>query len=318
MQISKYQLKRKNPFLAEIVDTMQAGEISSPIFVNDEWYLVRLENVAKNIMINESDFIKSKKEVELALQKTKMDSLSDSYVDKIMRRENPIIRRDAFNILRSYMGKFILTREKYKEWNLDEKLKYALSKMGKNTGDEYSSIKLIEAQDTSYTLEDFIYWYRNRELYIKIGQTDLNDFSSSLEQLVWRMTRDKLLSHDAEELGYFDTEIVKTQNGWWKEKIASSAYRNVLTNSVLLKNEEISSSAENKEDLSGELNEKIFRELQRLKTEYSISIHKNYLNKINVTSEEAPKEIDLYSVKKGGLIPRLPYPTIDSEWENWQ
>ena len=59
-----------------------------------------------------------------------MDILSDQYVKELFVDENPIIKRDVFNVLRSYLGKFILTPEKYSEWELDNKLDIALSNLG--------------------------------------------------------------------------------------------------------------------------------------------------------------------------------------------
>ena len=62
----------------------------------------------------------------MQLQKVSWIFLSDEYVKNLFVNENPIIKRDAFNLLRSYLGKFILTSEKYSEWGLDNKLNVAL------------------------------------------------------------------------------------------------------------------------------------------------------------------------------------------------
>ena len=85
------------------------------------------------MITNETEFDKLKSESEQAITKSKLDILSDEYVKNLFITENPIIKRDAFNLLRSYLGKFILTPEKYSEWELDEKLDVALNNLGIKT-----------------------------------------------------------------------------------------------------------------------------------------------------------------------------------------
>ena len=317
MNVTEFQLRKKNPQLCEVIDTMEAGQISSPIFANKEWYLIRLENKTKNLMINGSEFINKSKEARAYLTKGKADSLSDLYVNNLMADNEPVIKRDAFNILRSYLGKFILPREKFDDWNLENRLEYALNNLGKNFDDEYSEIFLVEAVENRLSVAEFIFWFRNREQYIKMDYESLDEYSRSLEQLVWRMTRDKLLAKEAREVGYFDKQKVRKQSLWWKEKISSSAFQNHLSNSIILEKAEIVSSKKHN-NFDEELRGKIFRELEDLKSEYRIIIYKNALDNINVSSKNHPREIELHTVKKGGLIPRTPYPTIDYLWKDFQ
>ncbi len=58
--------------------------------------------------------------------------------------------------------------------------------------------------------------------------------------------------------------------------------------------------------------------LQELKKKYTIKINTDTLDNLSVSAESDEKAIDLYTVKKGGLIPRTPYPTIDADWANWE
>ncbi len=58
--------------------------------------------------------------------------------------------------------------------------------------------------------------------------------------------------------------------------------------------------------------------LNELKRKYHVIINENALDNLSVSAESDKKAIDFYVVKKGGLIPRTPYPTIDSDWANWE
>lgn len=321
MTTSVYSLKKNNPMLAQIIDTLKAGNYSAPINVNDEWYIIKLENIWKNMVTNQTEFDKLNYEAQQAALKFSMDKESDKYVNNLMRSENPIIKNDAFDLLRSYLGKYVLPEEKYNEWNLEEYLDRALSALGLTRGDEYNGIELVTANNQSFMLDEFILWYRNRSLQIKFNQRDINTFSASLESLIWRMVRDKLLTKVAEEKGYYENSWVKTQSEWWKDKIAYSAMRQKLANSILFENEEVNpadGADQSAKDQSQKLMEKMFRVIQNVKTKYEVIVNDEVLNRINVTTSSEPKAVDFYAAKTGGLIPRSPYPTIDNEWVNWE
>lgn len=322
MKISEFDLNKKNPTLANIIDTMKVGELTNPIIIEDGWYIIKFENKIIDLITPKSEIDKLRKEAKEALRKYKMDSLSDTYVNEILFNSKPTIKRDGFNILRSYLGKYILSKEIYDEWQLDDKLETALDNLGLSKDDKYPGIVLIESADINVNLDDFIYWYKNRELYIKFDKNSLQDFSLSLENLVWQMLRDDLLTDIAKDKKYFEKDWVKQQSQWWKEKIAYSSLRNDYANSIMLEHSEISKQ-ENKENadaekMSLELSKKLLHKILQLKKEIKVNINKVVLNKINVSTEEDRKAIDFYSIKKGGLIPRPAYPSIDNEWAKWQ
>jgi len=161
--------------------------------------------------------------------------------------------------------------------------------------------------------------------YIKLDKNDLRSFSKSLENLIWRMLRDKLLSEKAYERNFHHTVSFEKQAKWWKDKIVYSAVKKDIVESVELKQKEVRyNSSEsldvksNEEKINTEITRRLLLKLNELKREYEININEDVLEKINVSEENNPKAIDFYTVKKGGLIPRTPYPTIDFEWINWE
>jgi hypothetical protein len=322
MKSSLYNVYVKNPVLAQILDTLKAGSISAPIHTDDGWYIVKVDNIWQNLITSESEQSKHRHESVEALTKSKMDILSDQFVNDLFVKENPIIKRDAFNILRSVLGKIILTPEKYSEWELGKIMDTALSNLGLKRGEKYPGIYLVSGTNNNFSIDEFIIWYRNREEYVKFLKDDLIVFSKSLENLVWLMIRDKLLIRTAIEKGYDKTDRVKRQSGWWKDKISYSIYRNELANSITLNSEEINLVKEKKESqsviLNEKLSEKILHKVLELKQKYKVVIKKNVLDKIKVSSEDDKKVIDMFLVKKGNLIPRPVYPSIDNDWAGWE
>jgi hypothetical protein len=324
MQINRYQLGKKNPELAEIIDTLPIGQVSVPIIANDGWYIFKIHNVWQNIITTETEMIRLRKESINWLKKKKMDQLSDEYVNQLLLEKDPLIKIQSFNLLRSYIGLYNLSREKYNLWNLSDKLNQSLDELNV-TKENIGQTILVEMNDGTILLKEFLVWYRNRSQYIKFNKTNLQSFSSSVESLVWRMVRDKLLTGQAYERNYHTTESFTKQAKWWKDKIVYSAVKKEIEESVVLEEEEVKYNSlesldvkSNEEKINTEITRRLFLKLNKLKSEYEININEDVLEKINVSEESNPKAIDFYTVKKGGLIPRTPYPTIDFEWINWE
>ncbi|MFO7446233.1 MAG: peptidylprolyl isomerase [Ignavibacteriaceae bacterium] len=317
LKTNRYLLWLKNPILAEIVDSLKIGEASVPIHVEDGWYIVKVINIWQNVVTTESEYQKLRQEAVNAVYKKKMDMLSDQYVNELMLKNNPVIKREAFNIVRSYLGKLYLREDKYEDWQLEQKLSQSLSE---SQGDINNSV-LISLTGKNITIKDFLVWFRNRSQYIKFNNSDLKSFSISLEKTIWRMVRDNLLAETATARGYGKSEDVIKQLTWWKDKIISSAVRNEVANSVLLKMNEVSGNESIKTDaelLNREFQKKFLHKILSLKQKYKVVINEDIVNAVPVSSENDPRAIEFYTVKKGGLIPRTPYPTINNEWVNWE
>ena len=324
MKINRFQLGKKNTELAKIVDTLPIGHYSEPAKVFDGWYIIIINNVWRNIVTTETEMIKLRQESISCLKKKKMDILSDKYVQDMFIKQNPIIKRHSFNILRSYLGMYSLPIEKYNEWNFADILSAALDTL-RLTKENIGETILVGMNNGIIKLEEFINWYKNRSQYIKFNTKELQSFSNSLESMIWSMVRDKLLSDLAYERGYHKTDSFMKQAKWWKNKIVYSAVRKEVAESVILKENEVgineldsmnAKSINEKKDV--EITRQLLLKLNELKSKYDVTINEDVLEKVPVSDQENPKAIDFYTVKKGGLIPRPAFPTIDQEWIEWE
>lgn len=319
---SRYQLTMKNPELGKIIDKLKVGTTSIPVKTNDGWYIVHLKNFSYKLTTSEAEQNRILDESKQSVMKIKMDRMSDEYVNKLMIDQRPVIKRKSFQILRSYLAGFELSKEKYTEWKLDRKLEDALIEYKTNDQIDYSKIILVELKDYKVSLNDFINWYRTRDQYVKFSDKSFAQFSRSLEQMVWRMVRDKLLCTVSKSKGYYNKKNVVEQAKWWLDKILYSAVKNEMINSITVENQEIKviskKTQSQSEYIEEELTKKLFYKINSLKTKYTVDINERLLNQIKVSDEADIKAIDFYTVKRGGLIPRTPYPTIDNYWARWQ
>ncbi|MEJ2194526.1 MAG: peptidylprolyl isomerase [Ignavibacteriaceae bacterium] len=324
LQTSRFSLGKKNSDLAEIIDTLPIGEFSNPVKVDDGWYILIINNVWQNIITTETEMIKLRQEAINYLTQKKMDVLSQNYINDLMISQNPIIKRQVFNVLRSYIGMYSLNQDLYKEWKLKENLNQSLQELGV-TKENIGNLELVKMDEGIVELKEFLNWYWNRDQYIKLNKADLQSYSISLENIIWQMLRDKLLTEIANERNYNQSDIVKSQSKWWRDKIVYSAVKKEIIESVLLKENEIKlqdKDLNNSKSISEARDQEILIKLQskidEMKSKYEISINEELLDEIEVSEENNPKTIDVYTVKKGGLIPRPAYPSIDFEWVNWE
>jgi hypothetical protein len=246
-----------------------------------------------------------------------MDMLSDKYVNAMMTENDPVIKKAVFKFLVSYMAYYYLPPDKYNQRNMAGSMERIIKENNLDENNLGESV-LVESKSGSYSFDDFIYWYRNRSQYIQLNKTNPNAFALSIENMVWQMTRDKLLSKRALERGLDKLPAVQEQSGWWKDKIISSMVKNEIKNSIEINANEVKAGDGNSEKLNDEYNARLLRKVLSLKKRYSVKVNEDVLSSVQVSTENDPKTVDFYTVKRGGLIPRTPYPTIDYEWINWE
>ena len=340
METSLFELSKKNPVLLSIIDTLKVGSFTQPIKIQDGYYIVKIDRGWSNVLLTETEWNEHNKKMKGALFKQKMDSLSDQYVNNLLHENNPQIKRPIFNLLRAWLAKTVLSKQLFKSWNFFENSDL------KNGNDLDKIIhtrtvsELVDLNRGSVSLGDFISWYNPRKTYIKLSQISEEAFSTSVQNVIWRMLREKLLTERAISRGFQHHKNVVQQIRWWEDKTVYAKYKLELANSIEVTAEEVLEyynknknvyrsksgvyqplnkvKTEIKNILHSEMySTKLIHNVLAAKQKYNIMINDTILNEISVDTENDPRAIEVYTVKKGGLFPRQPYPTIDSEWKYW-
>ncbi|MGE5679405.1 MAG: hypothetical protein ACM34K_00860 [Bacillota bacterium] len=340
METNRFELERKNNLLGRIVDSLRPGEISLPIKTPDGAYIVKLESFSKEMITTESEREKISNDVRRALFKDKADRLSDEYVNKIMTEENPVIKREALNMLKAYLGKKILPEEVFNKWDLLKNIRTSHGDFNPADIGPYLEIRLVELKNGGITIKDFIRWYTTRSPYIKLGTKSHQALYLSVQQAVWRMVRDKLLTDIAYKQKLNNLNEVKLQKKWWKDKLVYSQMKLELAGSIKLTEErikeyyeknkrrftdekgEVKPFDEAKGDASSELlayeyTRKLVNSVLGRKERVKIKINEELLDQLPIDIKEDPKAIDVYAVKNGGIFMRQAFPVIDYEWQFW-
>ena len=338
METTVFKIERKNPALAAVLDTMSAHSVSAPIPSPDGYYLVMLGNRWINPLVTESEGMQLHSDVERVLVEQKSDSLSDLYIKRIMEGRHPVIIRKAFDILQTHLAEPVLGPGKFSDWKLADRLtsRWGSAEFGDPKAFERET--LVELSDRKFTVRDFLDWYHAREYNLRLNSSSPQAFFMTLEEMVWRMIRDRLLTARAISRRLQHRENVRKQVQWWQDKIVYKLVRGGISDSIpsndeLLRNYytdhrrdyrgargDTLSFERAKEDVrrdfySFEMTKRILHRVLRLKAKYKVVVHDDNLKRLLIEDEFDPRAIDVYSVKKGGTFPRPAFPSIDYEWQ---
>src|ERR1041385_5767883 len=330
METTKFHLEIQNPILARVLDTLAAGRISGAIPAPDGFYILKVVNVSLNSLTTESESMKAREDVRRALVQRRADSLSDRYVDQIIQGRQPAIVRRTFDILEARLAKNILSEQKYSEWKLNERLIDRWGSADYSLPDDSDTLVLLKG--SVYRVHDFLRWFHAREYNLTLNSAAPELFFTSLEQLIWRMVRDRLLAERAYKRGFQRRDVVKKQLRWWNDKIVYKMVRSEIAESIKYSDDKLKAYFEehkkNYRDTKGEpiaydsakdevlkdyysfeLTKRSVHKILKLKEKYGVRINEKALNELYVDIEHDPRAIDVYAVKKGGVFPRPAFPT---------
>jgi hypothetical protein len=232
MQTTRFKLELKNSALATAIDSLTTGMVSRPIHAPDGWYLVKIVEGWTSPILKETENNKLHEDVRRALVQHKSDSLSDQYVHHMLLEQNPVIIRESFDLLQAHLGKKFLSAEKHAAWALEKKLTLQGLNLKPDSVELYRGRVLVMMKDGKFLLGDFLNWYTTRDLYIRLNTKSPRAFFASVEQLVWRMVRDRMLMQRAYQRGLQNRESVVKQTKWWEEKLVYRAAKLEIENSI--------------------------------------------------------------------------------------
>jgi len=153
--------------------------------------------------------------------------------------------------------------------------------------------------------------------------------------------RDRLLTARAKSRGCPSRETVRTQKQWWEHKILYELVRSAIAESIAVSDSTVEkyyrenrrryvSAAGDTMTLANvkdeirkslfeeEFNKRLLHTILALKREHTVTVDEKLLKGLPVDVENDPRAIDVYTVKKGGILPRQAFPAIDYAWQAWQ
>ncbi|MDE3056379.1 MAG: peptidyl-prolyl cis-trans isomerase [Bacteroidota bacterium] len=341
METTLFKLEMKNSVFAQAVASLSVNSVSQPLHGPDGWYLVKISDVWMNPIVTKGDEMKMSEDVKGALVQHRADSLSDLYVRTVMMSESPVIVRTTFGLVLAHLGKILLPEKVFSQSNFMDHVIAQRGPVDVAKIDRFGHEALVQLKHGSLSLNSFLEWYDAREANLKPDILSPQKFFSWLESMVWRMVRDRLLTARALKRGLQERPVVQQQLQWWEEKLVYNLVKNGISDSIQTndsvlytyyeknprsfrdgKGKEISFH-DAKDDVlrqyySAEMTARMLHRILKLKQEYKITINDKALDSLPVDTQNDPRAIDMYAVKKGGTFPHPAFPSIDYDWASWE
>jgi hypothetical protein len=338
MESTLFKLRRANPLLASVAETLRAGRSSEPVRGTDGYYIIRIADGWRDVTLSATESQKSQEDVRRALTQEKSDSLSDRYVRKMMLEHNPVIIRGTFDRLEAWLGSVWVKTGRSAGWEIAAR--FSADSAGLSRIDRYGRDTLVSLENGSISLARFLSWYRVRDTYFRLNTTTEQAFFISVEDLVWRMVRDRLLVDRALKRNLPERDPVKKQLRWWEDKMLFDEEKILLGSSIVLNDSTFRAYYDsNSRDYRGdsgavqpfdrvkdqvrkdyytfELKKNMLHRIIALKRKYPVVVKSDVLMSLPLDVEDNPKAIDVYMAKKGGTFPHPAFPVIDFEWATW-
>jgi hypothetical protein len=338
MKATLFQLWRRNLPLAALAESLHVGLPSAPLEGPDGYYIAQIDSLSVQVLTTESAEAQARADAHRALTKMRADSLSDLYVRRRMLEADPEIQRPTFDLLRAYLGSRILSPERFDAFGLTRNLPEGSDY---RRIDRYGSRNLVRLRGGEITLREFLHWYRLRETNMTFRNNSVQAFFLSVEDVVWRMVRDRLLVKAALQRGLQHRPAVINQKRWWRDKLLYQVAKDSIMRTIGWTDSTLhayyAEHSRSFRDSSGavrpfeqvkddvlrewydlELKSRVLHTLNRLKSRFAVTIDDEALRGIPLDAENDPLAMELYTVKKGGTFPHPAFPTIDYFWQTWQ
>jgi len=344
MEATLFRLRRTSPLLAAVAESLRAGRASRPVRGPDGFYVLRVARGWRDVSLSATEREKLVEDARRALTEEKADSLSDLYVRRMMLDRNPVIVRVTFDRLEAWLAGTWAKPDRYAAWELASRVGIPADSAARARIEALGSDTLVALSGRGarrgISLGEFLSWYRARDTYFTLDIANEQAFFLSVQNLVWRMVRDRLLVERALQRNLQSRDQVRKQLRWWEDKVLYGEEKLLLGSTIVLTDSAIRAYYDantrdyradsgrvepyagvkarvRKDYYEFELKKNMLHALVALRRKYPVDIRKDVLQALPVDIENNPKAIDVYVAKKGGTFPHPAFPVIDYAWASW-
>ena len=344
MEATLFKLRRTSPVLAATAESLRAGNFSRPVRGPDGFYILRVADGWRDVTLSATEKEKLGEDARRALTQEKADSLSDIYVRRMMLEYDPVIIRGTFDRLEAWLAGVWAKPERYSTWELATRVGIPRDSTAGSSIDRGGRDTLVSLAGAGLrrgiSLGEFLAWYRARDTYFSLDIASEQAFFISVENLVWRMVRDRLLVGRALARNLQNRDQVRTQLRWWQDKVLYGEEKDRLGSTIAVTDSAIRAYYDantrdyradsgrvepfarvkdqaRKDYYEFELKKNMLHTLNALKKKYPVDVKSDVLMSLPVDIENNPKAIDVYVAKKGGTFPHPAFPVIDFGWASW-
>jgi len=332
-----FHLRITSPDIYTMDAFAREGDISEPVKGPDGYYIFKIDRLLYSPIITRSEYEKRSQEIKEELRQYKADVASDEYVDNMLKTAQPIIKRNAFNLLAGYIGSLYLSQNKFNDLGISKLLMTEAGPINASEVKRLGDLPLIVFKSGEVTLGQFLEWFDLRSFNFKFSQSNVNMFLRDVESYVWRMLRDQLLIRQAHHEDMYSKPVVRRQMERWKEKLSALAMINHLvseinmdTSAVLsyckkyfarykITGDTLSDFRHRYDDIRRDYldyaeTERLLHVSILLSRKYPITKYYSVVDHLDLPNPGKGQPIEVEYFKTGGTFPRKAFPTIEQIW----
>lgn len=333
-----FHLKMNSPEIFKLMSGEKEGSVSEPVRGPDGYYIFRIDETSLSPITTDYEKTNLSQQLENEIKQHEADIASDAYVEELMKSVQPVIKRNAFNLLCGNIASEYLPRDKFDDWHLSRLL---MSEAGPIRGDQvrnHSSVPLIDFNGGNVNLGEFFEWYNLRSANFNIAADTRNKIMSIVESYVRRMLRDKLLVKQTVKEGLNRSETYKSQMKKWNAKLSYLSLQRHLSGLMRTDSESVvryflenypdyGKSGDTTLDL-GEKYDGAKRDYVEFMTRSSllhtigfarqyVKVEENYpvVDRLALPPQSGHNPVEVLFFKTGRTFPRKAFPTIDDVWQ---
>ncbi len=226
-----------HPKLEDAAYSLQWNEVSTPIFVEGRYYLLKLANRTSAVFVTEADFINQAPAIRKKITQRKRTELYAQYLNSLMSDKQVRVSHQVFNQVASELEKMYGIKENY---TISENAPSEFSFDSLKTEDfaEHLNDTFARFSDGStWTVGDFI-------KMLSLGPYKLNkesqqSFRNSLHLVVRRMAEFESLAKKGYQAGLEKSYYVYYQKKMWEDSYLGQMIRQQLIDTVAVSEAEI-------------------------------------------------------------------------------
>lgn len=228
---------KAHPALEDVAYSLKPEQVSAPVFADGKYFILKLVNRTRNILITESDYLNQAPSVRKKIIQRRRSEYFDHYMRELMADKGVRVAHDVFDLVADHLEKY---------YNIVDSLSQpetAIKDITPTLDKDEDFKKYLKdtfarfSDGSTWTVEEF-----TKKLMFgpyRLNTDSAEKLRKSLRAVVRRMTEFETLAKKGESLGLDKTYFVKYQTKMWGDSFLGQTVRQMIIDTVSVSNADI-------------------------------------------------------------------------------
>ncbi len=231
--LGKIQYGTLDGYVEDSLYNIKPGQITSPIYTGNRWYIFKLYQILKQPFFNTSENIERLKNTIVSQQTNKLEK---DYLFNFLRKFSINVDRYLFTNIYDEVQKYLKAKRADYTNNNGSKsidlLPNDIDKIENTLGQNVLNSNFVKFEDDPITTKQFLENLKYANL--KIDTSNINDFAVILNGIVKNYIESELLVKEGFKLGLENSIDVSNDLSLWESYYLSQVLQKVIYDSVVI------------------------------------------------------------------------------------